>query len=45
MILVNTEYISGKELEMLGWSRAAPFDPKTLEETLPRALKRWWAVS
>ena len=45
MILVNTDYISGKELETLGLVQGSTIQSKTSAGTSPRASKPWWAVS
>lgn len=45
MILVNTDYISGKELEMLGMVKGSTISQKMSERTSRRALRHWWAVS
>ena len=39
MIIVNTDYISGKDLEMLGLVKGALFSQKTLDVTFHRALR------
>ena len=45
MLIVTTEYISGKELEMLGLVKGATIQTKHLARTSPKASRRWWAES
>lgn len=45
MILVNTDYISGKELDMLGLVKGSTIQTKISGAILPRALKRLWAAN
>ena len=41
MILVNTDYIAGKELEMLGLVKEAPFRRSTWAAILHRCSSTW----
>lgn len=41
MILVNTDYISGKNFEMLGLVKGSTIQSKNLAEILRRVLKLW----
>lgn len=45
MILVNTDYITGKELEMLGLVKGARSSLKTSVKISPKVLKLWLAVN
>jgi hypothetical protein len=40
MILVNTDYITGKQFEMLGLVKGSTISPKTSVRILRRASKR-----
>ena len=45
MILVNTDYISGKELEMLGLVKGSTIHSKHLGSDISQALKHWLAAN
>jgi uncharacterized protein YbjQ (UPF0145 family) len=43
MILVNTDYITGKDLEILGLVKGSTIQSKTSDVISPRVLKPWSA--
>ena len=45
MILVNTDYIAGQELEMLGLVKGSTIQSKNIGRILPRGSRPWWAVN
>ena len=45
MILVNTDYITGKELDMLGLVKGSTIQTKNIGKTSHRVLKLWLAVN
>lgn len=45
MILVNTDYIAGQELEMLGLVKGSTIQSKNIGRDITQGFRPWWAAN